>query len=59
MAGKDATIPEWDVKGPVLTESMTHQYKCTIKRGPVMKFSFALDFLIIGGKIAQLKNTRQ
>ncbi|KAG7673575.1 hypothetical protein Ndes2526B_g02975 [Nannochloris sp. 'desiccata'] len=57
MAGKDAVVPEWEIKGPVLTEAMAHQYKCTIKRG-VMKFSFSLEFTIIGGKIAQLKNSR-
>jgi hypothetical protein len=55
MAGKDAVVPEWEIKGPVLTEAIAHQYKCTIKRG-VMKFSFSLEFTIVGGKISLLKN---
>lgn len=57
MAGKDAAMPEWEVQGPSLTESLTHEYKVTIKRGP-MKYSFAMDFLIMGGKIQQLQNRR-
>ena len=57
MAGKDAALPEWEIKGPTLTEAFSHQYKCTVKRG-VVKFSFSLDFLIVGGKIAQLRNAR-
>jgi hypothetical protein len=57
MAGKDAVVPEWDIKGPILTEAIAHQYTCTIKRG-VMKFSFSLEFTIVGGKIARLKNSR-
>ena len=57
MAGKDASIPEWDVKGPILTDALTHQLTCTLKRG-MMKLSFTLDFTIMDGKITQLRNTR-
>jgi len=57
MAGKDAAMPDWDVKGPNLTESLTHEYKCTVRRG-ALKLSFSLDFMIVGGKIQQLRNTR-
>lgn len=58
MAGKDAEVPEWEVKGPTRTEAGEHRLRCTIQRGKMMKVSFQLDFLIIGGKIAQLRNTR-
>lgn len=57
MAGKDAAVPEWEIKGPTLTDALAHQYKCTVKRG-MMKISFSIEFLIVGGKIAQLRNTR-
>jgi hypothetical protein len=57
MAGSNAAVPTWEVKGPTLTEAMFHQYKCTIKRG-ALRFSFVLEFLIVGGKIKQLRNAR-
>lgn len=57
MAGKDAPCPEWDVAGPRLTEAQTHELKCTIKRG-MMKLTFVLEFLIVGGKILHMRNTR-
>lgn len=57
MAGKDATLPEFEVKGPILTEALAHRYECTIKRG-AFKFAFAQEFIIIGGRISQLRNIR-
>lgn len=57
MAGKDAVEPEWEIKGPVLTESKGHEYRCCVKRG-IMKIPFALEFKIMNGKIVELKNTR-
>lgn len=57
MAGKDASLPEFEVKGPILTEALAHRYECTIKRG-AFKFAFAQEFIIIGGKISQLSSSR-
>lgn len=57
MAGKDATMPEWEVKGPTLTEGLAHRYECVIKRG-ALKISFIQEFIIVDGKIMQLRNSR-
>jgi hypothetical protein len=57
MAGKDATVPEWEVKGPTLTEGLAHRYECVLKRG-AFKISFSQEFLIVDGKIMQLRNSR-
>ena len=57
MAGNDASIPDWELSGPTLTESLTHEFRLTVKRG-VIKLSLSMDFLIVGGKIQQLRNTR-
>jgi hypothetical protein len=59
MAGKDAEVPEWDVEGPTCDpETHAHEFKCTIRRGAVMKISFRLQFFIVRGKIASFSNTR-
>jgi len=59
MAGADADIPEWDIDGPMYApETMAHEFKCTIRRGAVMKISFRLQFFIIKGKIASFTNSR-
>jgi len=57
MAGKDADVPEWDIKGPTLTDKTSHEYRCTIRRG-AMRLSFVLDFVIVKGKIAEFTNSR-
>ena len=60
MAGADADIPEWDIDGPTCDpETNAHEFKCTIRRGAVMKISFRLQFFIIKGKIASFTNSRQ
>lgn len=57
MAGKDAAVPTWEIEGPNLTDKISHEYKCTIRRG-AMRVSFRLEFTIIRGKIAEFSNTR-
>lgn len=59
MAGADAEVPEWDVDGPTCDpETNAHEFKCTIRRGAVMKISFKLQFYIVKGRISSFTNSR-
>jgi hypothetical protein len=57
MAGKDAAIPTYELEGPTQNDEGAHVIKCTLRRG-VTKMGFALEFLIIGGKVMSLTNSR-
>jgi len=58
MAGKDAAPPSWEIDGPHLNkDKITHEFKCTIRRG-AQRISFKLEFTIIRGKIAEFSNSR-
>ena len=58
MAGKDGAVPDWDVSAPRFTEAQSHEMRCTIRRGS-LKLTFALEFVLVSGKIHHLSNTRQ
>ncbi|GAB4818713.1 hypothetical protein N2152v2_005759 [Parachlorella kessleri] len=57
MAGKDAEVPTYEVVGPTLGPSGASQIDLTIRRGK-NTLRLRLEFMLSGGRIVHLRNTR-